>query len=218
MQNENKEEVIDEVIETKEDEVVETTDDTKEDETSDDKKDEGGVDHNAELIERQTTREHNKTNAEKRLQGKTSSKESVGDIKEVIKEAIQEIQVAENESRVGDLINEELSEIESDSKRALVEDYYRNTIKVSGTSKQDIKRDMALAITLADQPRITRENSELKVAAKNRSNMSNDGEGSSEQSVQVTKSKWTKAQLENFKKRGITAEQVEKTQVKLAHR
>ncbi len=203
------EEVVEETVPVTE-EVIETEEVTTEEEAV--------VDYDEELKAREATRGHNKTNAERRLENKkpTEDDEPKEDIKEIMRSVIREETMANEASNAHDVLQNELSKIENASERRLVEDIYKESIKSSGTSRTAIENDVQLARTLANQPKVTRENKEMKIAMQNRSNMSNDGGASSKKEAPAKKSQWTKEQLADFELRGVTPEQVEATQAKLA--
>ena len=203
-------EVVEETVPATEEEVV-TEEETTEEEPV--------VDYDEELQAREATREHNKTNATKRIENKKSTEEEEPkeDIKEIMRSVIREETVANEASNAHDVLQDTLSKIDNASERRLTEDIYKNSIKSSGTSRAAIENDVQLARTLANQPKVKRENSELKIAAKNRTNMSNDGGVAGKKEAPAKKSQWTREQLADFKLRGVTPEQVEATQTKLAN-
>ena len=217
MPNENTEE---EVVVTPEEETVEEAEVEAEEEIAEEAEEEAEeetVDYDGSLKERKTNREHNKANAERRIADKSTTPDETADVAEIVRKELEKDRETEKASYVSDLIIEELSKIENLSERELVEDLYTHTIQKSGTGRKDVVKDIGMARILANQPRVSKENSEMKVAIKNRQGMSNDSQGTSEDKPQHTTTKWTKEQLADFEKRGISPEDVEETQRRLAN-
>lgn len=176
------------------------------------------IDYDADLAERQELRESNKTNAERRLKEKgklEDEDEEPTDIKEQMREVIREEKIADQEGSAQEALTEILATITDEAERRSTEDHYLHTIKPSGTTRAAIVKDIALARTLANQPKKAKEISELKVAVKNRVNISDDGGSPNQDKPKSNPETWSKEQLADMKKRKITPEDIAKTEEKL---
>lgn len=183
---------------------------TEVDEQEEESTEEPEVDYDGELEIRQNKRDHNKKGYEMRKgSDKPSDDEEKESNEEMMRRVIREERLTDQKSYSHDVLSTELGKITNESERKLVEDYYNNTIRQSGTSSEAIISDIALAQILANRPRVNRENKELKVALKNREGMSKGDGGSNQDKAKSQTSKWSKEQLADFAKRGVTAEQVE---------
>jgi delta 1-pyrroline-5-carboxylate dehydrogenase len=90
----------------------------------------------------------------------------------------------------------------------LIKWYYDNKIIKSGTSNSDIQADLEDAMAMANKKKILKQNEELKIAAKNKSQISNMPDSSGGDEVEVKTSKWTKEQIADLKKRGLDPDKV----------
>ena len=92
--------------------------------------------------------------------------------------------------------------------KELIKWYYDNRIVKSGTSDNDVRSDLEDAMAMANKKKILKQNEELKIAAKNKSQISNMPDSSGGDEVEVKTSKWTKEQIADLKKRGLDPDTV----------
>lgn len=157
------------------------------------------VDYAAELGR---VKEHNRVNAQKRLQKKEVESEEAPaeDLRSIIREelGVMRAQVAEEEAK--STLEGELAKISNENERELVKYHYENTIKRSGATSQAILSDIQNARALANYKRFQTEANELELAKKNRAGMMSDSAGSSVPvATEDTIPEWFVDRLKKFK-------------------
>ena len=157
---EENEEVINEVDET-------TNPPASEDETNE-------VDYEAELAIEKKRRE----GAEQKIVDmKKQSKDGVDvDIDTIVEEKVN----AKMQDSATDLLADVLTGITNEKERNLVKYHYENSIKPTGFTTLAIQKDVARARLIANEGKIAKENSEMKIALKAKHSTGNAGMGSNQ--------------------------------------
>jgi len=148
-----------------ENEVDETTDPTApEDETNE-------VDYEVELAAEKERREK----AEKKIVDMKRQSKDV-DIDTLVEEKVN----AKMQDSATDLLEDVLTGIDNEKERKLVQYHYENSIKPTGFTTLAIQKDVARARLIANEGKIAKENSEMKIALKAKHSTGNAGMGSNQ--------------------------------------
>lgn len=152
------EETIETVGETEElDEVVDDTTEDNDEDTSDEPTDE---EVQAELEALEQRKEHNKTNAQKRLETKKELP-----LSELVKKEMAAMREAIIADQATDILDEELASLSTNSKKQqLIRYHYENSIVKSGSSKGAIRSDLAKALAIADSSLLRKRANETTLA------------------------------------------------------
>lgn len=150
-------------------EVINDADDTADPTASEDETNE--VDYETELAAEKGRREKAE---EKIVKMKRQSKDV--DIDTLVEEKVN----AKLQDSVPDLLADVLTGIADNKERELVKYHYENSIKPTGFTTLAIQKDVARARLIANEAKLTKENSELKIALKAKHSTGNAGMGSNQ--------------------------------------
>ncbi len=172
------------------------------------------IDYEAELANERKRREKAE---EKIVEMKRMSKEGKSqedqDEDDIINRKIDErVNLALKENST-DTVEGELQDItDNDKERELIKFHYENSIRQSGYTRAAIRQDLERAKLLANESKLRKENSELKEALKAKAAVGKGSSGNNQIKPEVEEDhKFSKADLEFMKKRGLTKEEVIKS-------
>ncbi len=146
--------------------------------------------------------------------------DSEEDIDSKIANKVQEALVASRAEMVkelmGDVINEELSNLSSnEDEKKLIKLHYENSIKQSGLSREAIKEDLNKAYLIANQSKFLKERKEMVEAIKAKNSIQNSSVGNNQIHEKPTKiPTLSEADIAFCRKHGIDPKTVDFTQVK----
>ena len=96
----------------------------------------------------------------------------VSQVSEIVSKQVEGLRKDFSEDTLDTMIS---SLANNPDKQAVIRFHYENTIKQTGASKTDIRRDLANALAIADNAQIRKENDEIKTSIKNREGMGASG-------------------------------------------
>lgn len=131
------------------------------------------VDYEAELA---TEKERREGAEQKIVEMKRQSKGGDVDIDTLVEEKVN----AKLQDSAKDLLAGVLTDITDEKERELVKYHYENSIKPTGFTTLAIQKDVARARLIANEGKIAKENSEMKIALKAKHSTGNAGMGSNQ--------------------------------------
>lgn len=169
------------------------------------------IDYEAELIKERERREK----AEKKIveMKREAKQEGEEDEDDLINRRIDERVNLALKDNSTDTVEGELQDItDNDKERELIKFHYENSIRQSGYTKAAIRQDLERAKLIANEAKIRKENSELKEALKAKASVGKGSSGNNQVKPEVEDGyKFSKADLEFMKKRGLSKEEVIKS-------
>lgn len=164
------------------------------------------IDYDKELTESVEKFETAEKNREGYLQRKAKTEEAVDDtvskmnIEEQVAAALQKHLPKLQASLVEDNVETVLSQLApgNEAKQKLIRFHFENSVGLNGTIRERLEN----ALLIADKKTILKTQKEMAVALNNRQGLSNTGQGSSTEGVEVKDSLLSKEQLNELKARG----------------
>ena len=153
-------------------EVINDADDTADPTASEDETNE--VDYEAELATEKKRRE----GAEQKIVDMKKQSKDGGDVD--IDTLVEEKVNAKLQDSAKDLLADVLTGVTDEKERELVKYHYENSIKPTGFTTLAIQKDVARARLIANEGKIAKENSEMKIALKAKHSTGNAGMGSNQ--------------------------------------
>ena len=200
------EELENEVEETTEDsgsnpetnkEVINDADDTANPTASEDETNE--VDYEAEL----DAEKERRTKAEQKIVDMKRQSKDI-DIDTLVEEKVN----AKMQDSATDLLADVLTGITNDKERELVKYHYENSIKPTGFTVLAIQKDVARARLIANEGKITKENSEMKIALKAKHSVgTGTGSNQDKQSFE-TEPNYSEADKKLMERHGLTSKDI----------
>lgn len=198
--------------------VEDTTSQTGVDETTQTTTDNETVDYDAEFndaVEKFETAEANREGYLKRKTTEEAVDETVEkmDIEAQVAEAIKKALPKLQSSLVEDNVENALDDLSqgNEAKRKLIRFHFENSVGTNGT----IRERMENALLIADKKTIFKTQKEMAVALKNRQGLSNSGQGSSTEGMEVKDSFFSQEQLNDFKAKGWDDAKIERLKTNL---
>jgi len=171
------------------------------------------IDYEAELVKERERRVKAEEKIVEMKRGSKKPQEDDEDEDDLINRKIDErVNLALKENST-DAVEGELQDItDNDKERELIKFHYENSIRQSGYTKAAIRQDLERAKLLANESKLRKENSELKEALKAKAAVGKGSSGNNQIKPEVEEDhKFSKADLEFMKKRGLTKEEVIKS-------